>query len=52
MKLGGDKLIEEGAKNLKSLKNKIDTTKMKVPSFLMVLIGSGTMRTGGQTEYI
>ena len=39
MKLGGDKLIEEGAKNLKSLKNKIDTTKMKVPSFLMVLIG-------------
>lgn len=52
VKLGGDKLIEEGAKNLKSLKNKIDTTKMKVPSFLMVLIGSGTMRTGGQTEYI
>lgn len=39
VKLGGDKLIEEGAKNLKSLKNKIDTTKMKVPSFLMVLIG-------------
>ena len=41
VKLGGDKLIEEGAKNLKSLKNKIDTTKMKVPSFLMVLIGVG-----------
>ena len=41
VKLGGDKLIEEGAKNLKSLKNKIDTTKMKAPSFLMVLIGVG-----------
>lgn len=41
VKLGGDKLIEEGAKILKSLKNKIDTTKMKVPSFLMVLIGVG-----------
>lgn len=41
VKLGGDKLIEEGAKNLKSLKNKIDTTKMKVPSFLMVLIWVG-----------
>lgn len=41
VKLGGDKLIEEEAKNLKSLKNKIDTTKMKVPSFLMVLIGVG-----------
>ena len=34
-------LIEEGAENLKKLKNKIDTTKMKAPSFLMVLIGAG-----------
>ncbi|HJC66497.1 MAG TPA: DUF4143 domain-containing protein [Candidatus Enterocloster excrementigallinarum] len=41
VKLGGDKLIEEGAENLKKLKNKIDTTKMKAPSFLMVLIGAG-----------
>ena len=41
VKLGGDKLIEEGADNLKKLKNKIDTTKMKAPSFLMVLIGAG-----------
>ena len=41
VKLGGDKLIEEGAKNLKILKNKIDITKMKAPSFLMVLIGVG-----------
>ncbi len=41
IKLGGDSLIEEGAQNLKTLQNKIDTTKMKSPSFLMVLIGVG-----------
>ena len=41
VKLGGDKLIEEGAENLKLLKDKIDITKMKAPSFLMVLIGVG-----------
>ena len=41
VKLGGDKLIEEGAENLKILKDKIDITKMKSPSFLMVLIGVG-----------
>ena len=41
VKLGGDKLIEEGAENLKVLKDKIDITKMKAPSFLMVLIGVG-----------
>lgn len=41
IKLGGDKLIEEGAENLKKLRNKIDTTKMKAPVFLMVLIGVG-----------
>jgi hypothetical protein len=37
IKLGGDKLIEEGAKTLLTLAGKIDTTKMKKPSFLMVL---------------
>lgn len=41
IKLGGDSLIEEGADNLKKLRNKIDTSKMKAPSFLMVLIGVG-----------
>lgn len=41
IKLGGDKLIEEGAKTLKSLADKIDTTKMPAPSFLMVLTGVG-----------
>ncbi len=39
IKLGEDKLIEEGANTLKALKNKIDATKMKEPSFLMVLVG-------------
>lgn len=37
IKLGGDSLIEEGAKNLKDLSAKIDTNKMKEPSFMLVL---------------
>lgn len=41
IKLGGDKLIEEGAKSLKTMRSKIDTDKMKAPSFLMVLTGTG-----------
>ena len=41
VKLGGDRLIDEGAETLKKLANKIDTTKMKAPAFLMVLIGVG-----------
>ena len=39
VKLGGDKLINEGAETLIKLANKIDTGKMKAPSFLMVLCG-------------
>jgi hypothetical protein len=41
IKLGGDRLIEDGVKNLKTLASKIDTTKMKAPSFLMILVGVG-----------
>lgn len=41
IKLGGEKLIEEGATSLKALASKIDTEKMKSPSFLMVLTGTG-----------
>lgn len=41
IKLGGDRLIEEGAKNLKGLAEKIDPDKMKQPSFLMVLTAVG-----------
>ena len=40
VKLGGEKNIEEGAKNLKLLASKIDDTKMKSPSFLMILTGT------------
>jgi len=41
IKLGGDSLIEEGCKSLKKLSEKIDTEKMKKPSFLMVLTANG-----------
>ena len=41
IKLGGDSLIESGAKTLKSLAAKIDTEKMNAPSFMMVLAGVG-----------
>ena len=41
IKLGGDTLIKEGAENLQVLANKLDTKKMKQPSFLMVLTGVG-----------
>lgn len=41
IKLGGDKLIDEGAASLKAMEAKIDTTKMNAPSFLMVLTGTG-----------
>ena len=42
IKLGGDNLIEEAAETLKELANKIDTTKMKSPSFMMVLTALGS----------
>ena len=41
IKLGGDTLINEGAENLKKLEAKIDITKMKNPSFLLVLTATG-----------
>ena len=41
IKLGGNDLIKDGAETLKNLADKIDTTKMKTPSFLMVLTGTG-----------
>lgn len=41
VKLGGDRLIEEGAKNLLTLASKINTDKMSEPCFLMVLTGTG-----------
>ena len=41
IKLGGDKLISEGIETLNKLADKIDTERMKKPSFKMVLIGVG-----------
>ena len=41
IKLGGEELINDGASALTTLANKIDTTKMKNPSFLMVLTATG-----------
>ncbi len=41
IKLGGEDFINEGAANLRKLKNSIDTSRMQEPSFLMVLTGLG-----------
>ena len=41
IKLGGEKLIEEGVKTLLSLEKHLDTTKMKEPSFKMVITATG-----------
>jgi len=41
IKLGGDKLIADGVESLNALEGKLDTGKMKAPSFLMVLVGVG-----------
>ena len=41
IKLGGDKLIEEGVKNLLKLNKTIDTEKMGTPAFMMVLTATG-----------
>ena len=41
VKLGGDRLIEKGASSLLSVAGKIDVTRMKKPSFLMVLVADG-----------
>lgn len=50
IKLGGETRIEEGVANLNALEEKIDTTKMKNPSFKMVLTAVGQyayVRTDG-----
>lgn len=41
IKLGGAQAIEKGVSTLTTLANNIDTTKMKAPSFLMVLTAVG-----------
>ena len=50
IKLGGERLIEEGVKTLNDLESEIDTGKMPSPAFKMVLIGVGDFayrRPGG-----
>lgn len=42
IKLGGEKLIDEGADSLISMHKKIDTSKMNEPSFMMVLTANGS----------
>ena len=41
IKIGGEKLINEGVTALKSLSSKIDTSRMKEPSFKMILTAVG-----------
>lgn len=41
VKLGGDHLIEIGAKSLKALAGKLDLSKMREPSFLLVVVADG-----------
>lgn len=42
IKLGGNDLINEGVRTLNELSSRVDTTKMKVPSFKMVLTAVGS----------
>ena len=41
VKIGGTEPIREGAESLKTLSSKIDSTRKKTPSFIMVLTGIG-----------
>ena len=41
IKTGGDALVAKGVKSLKTLSEKIDTTKMPNPSFMMILTADG-----------
>ncbi|MBR0164892.1 MAG: ATP-binding protein [Lachnospiraceae bacterium] len=41
IKLGGDALIEEGVKTLTAVEERLDTKKMKMPAFKMILTATG-----------
>ena len=43
LKLGGEDLIEEAAKTLRSLAQIIDTDKMQEPTFRMVVTATGDL---------
>lgn len=42
VKLGGEKLVEEGVASLTTLANTIDTNRMNQPAFMMVLVAVGS----------
>lgn len=42
IKLGGESLINAGVRTLNQLENQIDTNRMKVPSFKMILTATGS----------
>ncbi len=41
VKLGGDRLIEEGAENLLKFAERVDTTKTAQPACLGIIVGTG-----------
>ena len=41
IKLGGERLIEEGVKSLNALASAIDTKRMRPPSFKMIIVATG-----------
>jgi predicted AAA+ superfamily ATPase len=41
IKLGGERLIEEGVKTLNKLASEIDTKRMRQPSFKMIIVATG-----------
>lgn len=41
IKLGGERLIEDGAQSLLKLSEKIDDTRMKMPKFMMIITATG-----------
>lgn len=41
IKLGGERLIEEGAKSINKLASEIDTKHMRQPSFKMIIVATG-----------
>ncbi len=45
IKLGGERLIEEGIKNLHSLKNKLEKDNKHLPSFMAIVTATGPAYT-------
>ncbi len=52
IKLGGERLIEEGIKNLHSLKNKLENDHKHLPSFMAIVTATGPAYTKGGVHII